>query len=187
MTRPILLAVAALIWMGLGGCAPSVKVTTDRDPGANLSAYRTFAWVGEHPLIAVRAAQVPSPLLEGRIIRAVRSNLEGRGYRYSENNPDFAIAFTVGSREKIRVDSYPSRYHGNWGWAGTRRYYGGGYTTDTTVRQYTVGALAIDIFDVASRSPVWHGLGEKNITTSDLEDRDALIKLAVDSILAEFP
>jgi len=93
----------------------------------------------------------------------------------------------VGSREEIQVDSYPSSYRGTWGWAGTRRYYGSGFATDTTVRQYTVGVLAIDIFDVATKSPVWHGMGEKNITTSDLEDRGALITLAVDSILAEFP
>lgn len=187
MIRPTLLALIVLFWIGLSGCAPSVKVVTDRDPDANLSAYQTFAWVGEHPLIAVRSNQTPSPLLEKRIMRAIRNNLESRGYRYSENNPDFAIAFTVGSREKIRVDSYPSSYHGAWGWAGTRRYYGSGYATEATVRQYTVGALAIDIFDVTSRSPVWHGLGEKSITTSDLKDRDALIELAVDSILAEFP
>ena len=187
MNLRVTVAAAAVSLVGLGGCAPSVKVTADRDPAVNLGAYQTFAWVSEHPLVGVRTDQAVSPLLEPRVMAAIRSNLEGRGYRFSQQRPDFAIAFTVGARDKIRVDSYPASYRGGWGWAGTRGYYGGYYGTETRVRQYTTGALAIDVFDVASKSPVWHGMGEKNISSSDLKDREALIKLVVDSILVEFP
>jgi len=105
---------------------------------------------------------------------------------------DFVLAFTVGSREEIKVDSYPSmsagyagygypRHWGGWGGA----YYGVG--TETSVRQYTKGMLAIDVFDVASRRPVWHGVATKTIYESDREDASGTIKAAVDAILAGFP
>jgi hypothetical protein len=47
--------------------------------------------------------------------------------------------------------------------------------------------LAIDVFDVASRRPVWHGVATKTIHESDREDAGGTIKAAVDAILEGFP
>ena len=74
-------------------------------------------------------------------------------------------------------------YPRHWGWGGM--YYG--YEMETTVRQYTRGMLAIDVFDVAERRPVWHGVAEKRITESDREDAAATIREAVNAILDGFP
>ena len=124
----------------------------------------------------------------------VESALGTKGYRLipDAESADFVLAFTVGSREEIKVDSYPSmsagyagygypRHWGGWGGA----YYGVG--TETSVRQYTKGMLAIDVFDVASRRPVWHGVATKTIYESDREDAGGTIQAAVDAILEGFP
>lgn len=47
--------------------------------------------------------------------------------------------------------------------------------------------LAIDVFDVAERQPVWHGVASKMINESDREDAAGTIKAAVDAILEGFP
>ena len=121
----------------------------------------------------------------------IKDSLEAKGYR-QVNNPqaaDFVLSFTIGSREEIRVDSYPSMggagygYPRHWGWG--RSYYG--YGTDTTVRQYTRGMLAVDIFDVSQRRPVWHGVAEKKINESDRADAEGTIRAAVDAVLEGFP
>jgi len=124
---------------------------------------------------------------------ALEIALVAKGYRWvsEATSADFAISFTIGSREEIRVDSYPSMsagygrgYPGHWGWGGT--YYGYG-ATETTVRQYTKGMLAVDIFDVKERRPVWHSVATKTINESDRENQDETIKAAVDAIVAGFP
>ena len=68
-------------------------------------------------MMITSANQPVSPLLEGRIMSAIQRELQAKGYDYVEGAEyaDFAIAFTVGSREKIRVDTYPTYYRGGAG------------------------------------------------------------------------
>lgn len=139
-----------------------------------------------------QTVQSPNPLLQPRIMNAVEAALVAKGYRQVEEpkNADFVLSFTVGSREKISVNSYPSMsmgystgYPGHWGW-------GAAYhccATDTQVRQYTTGILAIDIFDVEERRPVWHGAASKTINDKDRENIEKTVKAAVDAILGGFP
>jgi hypothetical protein len=74
-------------------------------------------------------------------------------------------------------------YPTHWGWGGMHY----GVATETRVRQYTEGMLAVDIFDVEERRPVWHGVATKRISDADRDDAEVTIKAAVDSVLAGFP
>jgi hypothetical protein len=47
--------------------------------------------------------------------------------------------------------------------------------------------LALDVFDVSERRPVWHGVATKTINDSDREDAAGTVKAAVDAILVGFP
>lgn len=175
-------AVLAAAW----GCQTTIKGHFDADPSASFQSYRTFAWISENPMIIAQAANPPSPLLQGQIQQAIQGAMSARGFALV-NDPeaaDLAIAFTVGSREQIRVDSYPSAYRGRYGWGGGYYGYGG---TDVSVRQYTEGRLAIDVFDVRRHEPVWHGWAEKRITTTDRENPQPVIREIVEAVMANFP
>jgi len=174
----------------LGACAaPGFKATHDYDDTVNFSGYQTFTWVSKNPMKIGVTAIPPSPLLEPRIMSSLERAFVAKGYRYVKQleSADFAVSFTLGSREEIRVDSYPSMggpaYGGRWGWGGA--YYG--YGTETTVRQYTKGMLAVDIFSVRQRRPVWHGFATKKITEDDRDNQLATIDAAVAAIIAGFP
>lgn len=187
--RLLAVSVAALF---LGGCATGFKATHDHDSNHDFSVYQTFAWISENPMKVGQTVQSPNPLLQPRIMNAVEAALVAKGYRQVEEpkNADFVLSFTVGSREKISVNSYPSMsmgystgYPGHWGW-------GAAYhccATDTQVRQYTTGILAIDIFDVEERRPVWHGAASKTINDKDRENIEKTVRAAVDAILGGFP
>lgn len=178
----------------LSACASTFKATHDHDANHDFANYHTFAWISENPMKVSTAVSSINPLLEPRIMVAVEVALGHKGFQLV-NNPqsaDFVLSFTVGSREKIKVDSYPSMsmsmgygtgYPGHWGW-------GAAYhccASDTQVRQYTTGILAIDIFDVKERRPVWHGAASKTINDKDRENMGQTIKAAVDAILAGYP
>jgi hypothetical protein len=135
--------------------------------------------------------RIPNPLLESRIMDSVAVALQAKGYTKIDDSEaaDFVVAFTVGSREEIKVDSYPSMsagygYPGRWGGAYYGGYYGG---SQTTVRQYTKGMLAIDVFDIKTHKPVWHGSATKSINDSDRKNLDATINDAVGAIIDGYP
>jgi hypothetical protein len=144
--------------------------------------------------VGASADRMVNPMLEPRIMDAVEAELIAKGFNYTNDleAADFALSFTVGSRDEIKVDSYPSMtggysgygYPGHWGgWGGA--YYG--YGTETSVRQYTKGMLAIDIFDVEEHRPVWHGVATKTIYDSDRKKLTETVNAAVNSIMVGFP
>jgi hypothetical protein len=190
VSRLLILVTAVLT----AGCATGFQATFDHDPAQDFSGYKTFAWISEHPMTVGRTDRIPNPMLEPRIMSTVEERLGVKGYSKVQDaaSADFVLAFTVGSREEVKVDSYPSMTAGRVGYAYPRHWgaWGGayyGYGTETTVRQYTKGMLAIDVFDVAERRPVWHGVASKTINESDREDAAGTIKAAVDAILEGFP
>ena len=119
--------------------------------------------------------------------------LQARGYTKVDDPEaaDFAVSFTVGSRDKIRVNSYPEPYrpyYGGWGCCAPYGAYGGyGGGTNVDVDQYTEGTLAIDIYDVAEHKPAWHGVATKRITDKMRKNPDETINEIVREILATYP
>lgn len=189
--RSIRLLVIASLFL-LGACASTFEATYDYDRSHNFSSYQTFSWISKNPMVVGEGTGVVNPLLESHIMNALDRGLRAKGFRYADNpqHADFVLAFTVGSREKIRVDQYQTMsggYYGGpgrWGWGGA--YYGN-YGTATTVRQYTKGMLAVDIFDVKERRPVWHAVATKTISAKDREEIVTTVDMAVNSILGGFP
>jgi hypothetical protein len=116
----------------------------------------------------------------------IQEQLEQKGYAFTDNraDADFVVAYTVGTRDEFRVDSYPGHYRGGWGWHVPYSYY---YYHDYTVHNYTKGTLGVDIFDNESGKPVWHGWAEKTVTQSDRDDPGPAIEEGVRKLFETFP
>jgi hypothetical protein len=167
-----------------------MRANTDFDNAVDFSQFRTFSWIDPNPLIRSVTQRPLSPLVERRLMSNTRELLSARGLRFVENpaEADLVVAFTIGSRDGIRIDSFPNRsIHARP--SGPRRNAWRGYWMGSTVttRQYTEGQLALDIFDVAEARPVWHGTSGRQITRSEREAPDELIREALEAILEEFP
>jgi hypothetical protein len=145
-------------------------------------------------MIVGSVSRTPDPLLEQELMVTIESALGTKGYRLLSDldAADFAVSLTLGSREEIKADAYPTMsigysgygYPSHWGGWGSPYY---GVSTGGGARQYTKGTLAMDVFDVEERRPVWHGVATKSIRESDLEHRDETIEAAVNAILEGFP
>ncbi|MDJ0979764.1 MAG: DUF4136 domain-containing protein [Erythrobacter sp.] len=198
MIKPIVLALVASL--ALAACASTASFSSDFDAEQDFSAYKTFSWAGDSPMTVFGEALIP-PTAEPKIARAIQGELEAKGYRYVADRAeaDFAVSFTVGTRSEERVTQVPTRFYGNaanWRWG--RPYYPGLYpalypqpATVSEVRVYNKGTLAIDIFDVERRSPVWHGAGVKTLSGSQLDrvtlPEPEVLRAGVASILEDFP
>jgi hypothetical protein len=190
-TRTYLFTLTVLSLL-MAGCATGFKGTYDYDRDHDFSNHTSWAWISEQPMTIGAADNIPSPLLEPRIMSAIENSLTTKGFTMADSreSADFVVAFTVGSRDKIKVDTYPT-YYGSYGYprGWGRPYYGVGmgYGTETRVREYTNGMLAIDIFDVSEQRPMWHGYTEKSISSSDRKNAEATINAAVAAVLKGFP
>jgi hypothetical protein len=139
----------------LSGCS-SLSVNYDWDNEAAFPSYRTFAWVqqGTMPVGDAQAALARNSLLDQRIKRAVNTQLEGKGMRLDEQNPDLLCAYHTGVQEKVNVTDWGYRYgDAYWGY--------GGRNLDVT--QYTEGTLIIDLIDANTTQLVWRASASKVI------------------------
>jgi Domain of unknown function (DUF4136) len=179
-------------WIGLvvtfgvlSGCATQLQVGSDYDGSATFRNYHTFMVVQrehgglESPL---------NPLVAARVEDAIRADLNHKGYVETSDPQaaDFMIDFTIDSRERTDINSYPQPYAG-WGWGGPRSW-GGPYWGDSVdVHQYREGMLSVDVFDAHSHRPVWHGWAKKELSDDDIEHSTGPVQRAVAAVLAKFP
>ncbi len=178
----------------VASCASTyeAKVDFDKNTKVDILNYKTFAWLTPGKIMA--PAEDVNPVMKLRVDEEIEQGFIAKGYKLIANaeDADFAISYTVGNRDKIKVSSYPTTYNSSFGWG--RGYYGGYYGgmygtsmgTETRVRQYTEGKLAIDVYDVKTHQPAWHGWATKRITSDDKETPSEMIKDVVSQVIAQF-
>ncbi|MCP5432382.1 MAG: DUF4136 domain-containing protein [Alphaproteobacteria bacterium] len=168
-----------LLW--LGACATGLPVRTEHVPSYRFESATSFAFVSEEPLLMKRADAEVSPLIEPALRAAIVRGFEAKGYlKAPRENADLAVAFTVGSREKVDLTPW-GPYGPTW-----RRYYWWYWDPFyDDVETYTEGTLAIDVFDAKSLEPVWHGFTAMRLYGDG--DLSRLVGPAVDAILAKYP
>lgn len=185
MKKIILLTVVLL---GAVSCVSTyeAKVNFDRNTEIETIHYKTFAWLTSSKIVSMPADT--NPIMKTRIDNAIENAFVKKGYQLIQDpeKADFALSYSVGSRDQIKVTSYPAMYQGRMGWG--RGYYGGSMGTETHVSQYTEGKLAIDIFDVKTHQPVWHGWAVKRLAKKqdDDVDHDAKIAEIVEQVVNQF-
>ncbi|MEO0689457.1 MAG: DUF4136 domain-containing protein [Pseudomonadota bacterium] len=171
--RSVVLALA----LATATACSTTSVNTDYSPTADFKSFRTYTWVTTDPQPGV------NPLLFGRIKDTIDREMAAKSYTLSDN-PDFAVAITLGARDEIRQDYVAPAYGAYGGFYpgyGLRPYSSAwAYSySPTQISQVTKGTLAIDVYDAASKEPVWHGTGTKTI------DRDNIKQENVDQVIAE--
>lgn len=168
--------------LGVSACA-TLRVGSDYDRGTAFASYHSFVWLPRENY------GTRNPLVVQRTREAIQSELERKGYSLASDAADaqFAVDFTIGSRERVDVSAYPAPYGGPWYWYG-RGWWGYPYWgTGVDVHRYREGILAIDVFDAHTHRPVWHGWARKALTEADMERSGQAIREAVDAVLARFP
>ena len=92
---------AALLMGLLAACATGPRISSDADPRADFSAYRSFAFYS--PLAIEREGY--ASLVSGRMKAAARAEMEARGYRYSESDPDLWLNINAYMQPRTSVST----------------------------------------------------------------------------------
>ena len=165
----------------LSGCASGPTIITNSDPSADFMSLQTFGFM--QPLSTDRG-NVQS-LMSTQLIAATTDELEKRGWRRQQDNPDVLINFLLETQEQIRsrnTGASVSTMHRSG------RYGGWGATMSTpTIEQVTQGALSIDMIDPSRNQMIWEGTATNRVTDNIRENQEEAVRSFVAAILADFP
>jgi hypothetical protein len=170
--------VAIAAYAALTACTTNpLRVRVDQDTSRNVVAYRTFGFY-DKPSTDSASYQT---LLTKHLQASTRQQLEGRGYVFSQDNPQLLVNFAVNVRPQQEIRATPTSG------AGLRATYRGlgGYDIDTVTTKQ--GTVIIDVVDAASRSIVWQGVGEGAISSKAARNTGAAVNGAVSAIFRDFP
>ncbi|MEC9375172.1 MAG: DUF4136 domain-containing protein [Pseudomonadota bacterium] len=173
--------IATLFFLLLASCSSPPRVYSNEDPEAVFSSFTTFAF--QEKLGTDRAEY--TSLLSQFLKTAVTREMNSRGYKQVEDNPNLLINFYVETKEKIKSTSTPA-YGGYYGY----RPYGtwGGYAGyETQITQYTEGTLTIDIVEVGRDQLIWEGTLVDRIYGDQAENLRLRVEQAVQSLYIKFP
>lgn len=168
------------------GCATTSgpKTRIDYDKAADFSVYRTYGFPKETG--TDRGGY--STLVTSYLKTAMSTQMEARGYKYSEERPDLLVNFFMNTRE--RTESRPTANASlGYGYYGYR--YGlynawPLYDDDRTVT-YKVGTLNVDIVDAEKKQLVWEGVAEGRVSEEELQNPKVAINAVVTELMRQYP
>lgn len=167
-------AVLLLFVLVFTSCS-SVKVATDYDQNVNFNQYQTFAFFKP----GIDKAEI-SDLDKKRILRAIESEMQQKGFTKSDN-PDLLVSIFTKTKENINI--YNNNYAYGYGWGWHPWYWGAGYNT---VNSTTEGTLYIDLIDADKKELVWQGMGTAALAR-EVDRKQERINEIVEEILEKYP
>jgi hypothetical protein len=100
---------------------------------------------------------------------------------------DLLVNYLTKVDKKINVDTFNNNFGYNpyygpgWGWSGSMH-------TQTTVREYEVGTLIIDLIDNKTGKLVWRGSVEDTIRDQNTpQERVEIINNAIGHVMSAYP
>lgn len=177
-------ALALLAVVLLAGCATGPRISTDSDPSADFSRYRTFAFF-EPLAVETEGYSTPS---SSRMKAAVRRELEARGYVYDEAAPDLQVNINAYVEERTDVYSTPQVETALYYSYRARSYVAVPYWTNRTdVYRYAEGTLNVDLVDAREKALVWEGVAVGRMARLKPAERAARTDATIAEIFAEYP
>ena len=156
--RTIFASVGAALLFASASFAQQVK--TDYDRSADFSRYKTYSW---------EKVQTQDALWVDRIKEAVNAALTAKGWTPVASGGDVSVVAIEMTKNQQSLDTFYNGFGGGWRW-------GGGFgDATTTVHNYKVGTLVVDLFDSKSKAIVWRGSSSdtlSNKSDNNIKDLD---------------
>jgi len=171
----------ACVLLLLAACESAPVIRTRADPTANLAGYKSYAFVAQPGTNRNGYSTPVTTYFETAIAR----ELDARGYRKADADPDLLVNFSTNVREQTDVQSTPAPMMGySYGYYG---YRAGLYAAPeiSTVR-YKVGTANIDLADARQKKLVWEGVAEGELTRDMMQNPQPAIDKVVAEMFAKF-
>lgn len=185
-----------LVALVLQSCSP--RVVTSRPNEADLSDYKTFAYL-PNASIDDSKSKFDTDKVNGRIVQVLNKQMKEAGYTLDRTMPDLLVLISKNVETEVGVDKdpvYATYPYDRYNAVGTvSPYYNDYYYNDyanygnvigyeTDLYKYKEGSLMVTLVDRESSEIVWRGATADEIygssTTSEMMD-------LVENIFTEYP
>lgn len=156
-----LLLTAVTAWAG---------ANTDYDHNVNFAQYKTYSW---------GKIKTANGLWDERVKSAVASQLAAKGLTEVASGGDVVVA----ARDAIHNQQELNTFYDGFG---GRRWLGGMGMSTTTVDNYKVGTLIIELFDGQSKNLIWRGSASDTLSNNADKNIKSLDK-NVQKMFEHFP
>ena len=177
------LFIAAAV-LALSACS-TLKSTSDFDPSVSFEQYKTYSWVEKKN---EDAGYHLDGLMDQRVRAAVETQLSQKGIsKADKQNADLLVNYITKVDKKINIDTFNSNFGYN-PYYGPRWGYGGSLHSETTVREYDVGTLMVDLVDNKTGKLIWRGTVADTVREqSTPEERINTINQAIGTVMMNYP
>ena len=163
--------VALLVAAAFARAAAAQDVSVDYDKTFDFSKIKTFA--------IKMATPAANPLAEKRVLAEVEQALTAKGWTKTDEAKADAMTLLHGATQTKH--SLSTFYSGGYGWR-----WGGMGTAQTSVQDYTVGTLVVDIFDNKTKSLLFRGVASDELSDKPEKNQKKLAKVT-DKMFKDFP
>jgi hypothetical protein len=154
----------------LTAVATLAGITTDYDHNLNFGQYKTYSW---------GKIKTTDGLWDDRVKAAVASQLAARGLTEVPSGGEVVVAARGAIQNQQELNTF---YNG----FGGRRFGGGIGTSTTTVDNYKVGTLLVEMFDGTSKNLIWRASASNTISSNSDKNIKSLDK-NVQKMFEHFP
>lgn len=156
--------------MLLGSTSFAQQIKTDYDRNINFAQYKTYSW---------QAVKTRDPLMVDRIKSAVNAALAAKGWTEVPSGAEATLCAIEITRNQPTLNTFYDGFGGGWRW-------GGFGESTTTVQNYKVGTLVVDIFEANSKTLIWRGSASGTLSKSSEKNIKELDK-SVSKMFHHFP
>lgn len=148
--RPIVSGLAIAAATIAAACAP-ITVASFSQPGADVAAYRTFAWERVDTGVPGDPRLDNNEFFHDYLRDAVERELLTRGYEHTSLQPDLYVHYHVSAQQKVLAHDQQMR---------------GERCRDCTAEVYDEGTLLVDLTDARTGALVWRGVAQSGLAAA---------------------
>lgn len=160
-----------LLVLALSAAVAAQDVHTDYDHNTNFSQYHTYSWA---------KVQTENPLWQQRIQDAVDKDLQSKGWQRVNSGGEVALTAVGATHNQQAYQTFYDNMGPGWWWGGF------GPQTTTTVQNYRVGTLVLDMYNNQNHRLIWRGVATDTLSDKPQNNENKLQK-AVNKMFDHFP
>lgn len=191
--KPVILIFPFVIAVSCLSCTSSLKIWTSKGDPNELSKFKTYAWIA--PGDSALHSRRDDKLYAGLIENSANKELQKKGMRLDNQNPDAVFMFDTKIEEKVVSRKTAETGYNAYGYGGYAYgyngagYYSGAYDPmrglETAPMLVDEGTLSYLMYDRKTGKLVWQGTAKKDLTRKT--NIETTIKRASSFIFARLP
>ena len=165
-----LLVRSSLLITLLASLAFADHIAVDYDHHANFARLHTYSW---------GKVQTANSIWDARVKDAIQTQLAAKGWTQVPSGGEVTVMAVERTQVQQQIDTLYDGFGG-------RRFFGDFGEATTTVQNYKVGTLVIDMYDTPSKNLIWRG-SSSDALSGNPEKNDKKMHKEVNKMFQHFP